>query len=98
MIVYRLRHYLNAKLNVATTPIIWSNEISQETLDHSWATWRDFYSPLKNISREEFDKAVKQGIYKTMSLQEFLDLNVENHRLNRYRDAKTAEEFLSFRR
>lgn len=88
------RCYFGTKPNTTTTtPITWSKEISQATLNHSWGTWRDFYNTVKSVSREEFDKAIKQGEYKLLSIEEFLDLHVENHRLNEYRNAKTAEEF-----
>jgi hypothetical protein len=86
--------HLNTKLDTTTTtPIVWSKEISPATLEHSWATWRDFYNTVKSVSREEFNKAIKQGKYKLLSIEEFLDLHVENHRLNEYKNAKTAEEF-----
>lgn len=85
---------VNTKMDTPqTSSIVWAKKISQATWDHSWATWRDFYSSVKNISREEFDTAIKHGEYTLLSIKEFLDLHVENHRLNEYRNATTAEEF-----
>jgi len=85
--------YSDTQLDTTITPMSWSKEISQATLNDSWATWHDFYNTVKNVSHAEFNNAVKQGKYRLMSIQEFLDLHVENHRLNRYKNAKTAEEF-----
>lgn len=72
--------------------ITWSEKISVEMLPYSYSTWNDHYSDVKKISYEDFSKAAANGTYAILTIQEFLDLNIENHRLQQYINAKTAED------
>jgi hypothetical protein len=71
----------------------WANEVSVDTVRDSWGTWKTHYSDRNPaITHAAFMLAVKNGEYKTLSINEFLALKVENQRLERYLHAKTAEE------
>lgn len=79
---------------IPSDPICWAENLSLETIEHSWGTWNDFFREnIKlNINREIFDRILRNGIYKTISIAEFLSLNIENQRVNEYKRATTAEE------
>ena len=71
----------------------WDDTISQDTINDSWGTWKTYFSHRQpGITQEMFMAAVANGEYKTISIDDFLALKVENHRLDRYLNAKTAEE------
>ena len=75
-------------------PISWSHKISSATQQDSWGTWDGFYR-LKikpSVSKDTFMKAIDDGQYEEMSIEDFLKLNIENHCLNRYRLAKRIED------
>lgn len=73
--------------------INWANEVSADTINDSWVTWKTNYSNHNpTATYETFMLAVKSGEYKTLSIEEFLTLKVENQRLECYLHAKSAEE------
>lgn len=75
--------------------ISWQNRLSEKTLKDSWLIWdRDFRPDIKPTSvYADFVQACERLKYCTMTVDDFLQLNVENHRLGRYIHAKTPEEF-----
>ncbi len=79
---------------LAGSQIQWTPTVSNETLSDSWGTWNTHYreSTKPEINYEAFSKAVAHGTYKLITIAEFLSMNVENHRLAKYPNAKTAEE------
>jgi len=73
--------------------INWADEVSEYTVKDGWGTWQTHFSDYNpNITREDFMQAIKNGEYKTVSIDEFLALKIENHRLDKYLHAKSAQE------
>lgn len=87
LFVYKkMSHFSERSIN-------WANEVSTDTINDSWGTWKTHYSDRSpTVTHATFMLAVKNGEYKTISIEEFLTLNVENQRLERYLHAKNAEE------
>lgn len=75
--------------------ISWQSKLSDKTLQDSWTIWdRDFRPYIKPASEQcEFIAACEQMEYCIMTVDDFLKLHVENHRLVRYAHAKSPEEF-----
>jgi hypothetical protein len=73
--------------------IHWADKVSEATIKDSWGTWKTHFSYNNpEITYENFLNAVNNGEYKTISINDFLALKVENQRLEKYINAKTAQE------
>lgn len=72
----------------------WANRVNAVTIEDSWATYHTFYAHENSstYNKDQFVKAVKKASYTTLSPEQFLNLNIENHRLGKYVFAKTAHE------
>lgn len=72
----------------------WSNSLDQATILDSWKTYNEFFAHQNSIfiNREQFMQRLKTASYKDMSVEEFLHLNIENHRLGKYLLAQSPEE------
>ncbi|MDF2965711.1 MAG: hypothetical protein K0Q51_1099 [Rickettsiaceae bacterium] len=72
----------------------WSQKIDNNTVEDSWITLRDSYlHQLKEpIKKHFFLERIKEAYFKDFSSEEFLKLNIENHRLERFFNAASAEE------
>lgn len=72
----------------------WDKAIDQATQKDSWATWQQNYAYLSKrvISKELFMKTMGKASCQNISPEDFLALNIENHRLDRYPNARSAEE------
>lgn len=82
-----------AKSSQTRSELNWGKTVSSETIADSWGTWHTNFSAYNpTVDHSGFMRAVASGAYKTLSIDEFLSLNIQNQRLARYLDAKTAEE------
>jgi hypothetical protein len=72
----------------------WASQLDQATLQDSWATYQTFYAKQnsRDITYQDFLTRVQKGWLQSYSSQDFIKLGVENHRLQAYQHAKTAEE------
>jgi len=75
------------------TSIVWAAQVSDATFADSWGTWKTNYGQLGSyLTRDQFKKLMNKQGPQDITIEEFLRLHVENERVNRYPDAKTAEE------
>ncbi len=71
----------------------WAETVDQKTIEDSWLTYNFFANEnSKIITKDTFIKQLKNGSYSNLSIENFLALPIENHRLREYQQAKTAEE------
>lgn len=86
--------YFALKYMNAQSALRWADQISQETLEDGWGTWNTHYRSeiAPELDKETFFDKVQQGYYQTMSIDDFLVLDVENHRLKKYKHAITPEQ------
>jgi hypothetical protein len=71
--------------------INWTATLSKKTIDASFSNIETY--KYSSISKLKFLANIKKSKYQDLSVDEILKLNIENHRLYRYPDAKTPEEF-----
>jgi hypothetical protein len=73
----------------------WAYKVDNSTIEHSWGTYVDQHYITQNsvsYTEKEFIKQLKKSSYTDISVEQLLNMNIENHRLKRYRFAKSAEE------
>lgn len=86
--------FIQIALTSCSTSYYWAETLDEATLNDSWATYQGFYAHENSItiSRQEFKKRVKTATLQNMTSEQFVRLNIENHRLNEYFTAKNAED------
>lgn len=72
----------------------WADELDETTVLDGWATYKVYYENQCSfqISYDQFLVRIKQGVTQDLNSKDFLELNIENHRLHRAFDAKLPEE------
>jgi|GEM_PF-1891540 len=72
----------------------WADELDETTVLDGWATYKDYYENQCSfiLSFDEFLVRIQQGVTQDLNSKDFLELNIENHRLHRAFDAKLPEE------
>jgi hypothetical protein len=79
----------------AGNEINWKKTVDSDTLETSWMTWNSYFKEeiKPSITKPIFmQKAKNHGWYKTMSILDFFNLDIENDGRTRYMHAKTAED------
>lgn len=72
----------------------WAQTIDQPTELDSWGTWDNFFAAKSRtyISESAFMEQSKQARCQEITPAQFLAFGIENHRLERYLNARSAEE------
>lgn len=91
--------FLVPSLLPAFTPIenhqsYWADELDEATVLDGWATYKKYYEKqlLNTLSHDEFLVRIQQATMEDLTSEAFLELNIENHRLGRFFNAKQPEE------
>jgi hypothetical protein len=72
----------------------WADELDEATVLDGWATYKNYYEIQSTylLSRDEFLVRIQQAAMQDLTSEDFLELNIENHRLDRFFNAKQPEE------
>lgn len=72
----------------------WADELDKATVLDGWATYKHYYESQSSylLSHDEFLVRIQQAAIQDLTSEDFLKLNIENHRLDRFFDAKQPEE------
>lgn len=74
--------------------LAWSKTVDPVTIEDSWLTYKEYFAQesLIHFTKEQFLERVQTASYSTISIDEFLQIPIENHRLRTYKNAQTAEQ------